>query len=559
MKNGLLLLFGAFILVHFVFSTTLLLNSQEYSDIISGAAYAKYNNYSYVFSLTPNQSVFVSKYYTLDPSEQIIYLEGKKPVLPNMKALLLDSGIKKLEAYAPDSIQSWVADRLPKNLAIIVGRQYGQDALSVSSYAALRGAPIFFIDPAADYSKTVEGVASRGYSQVLIYGPIASQIGEEQLALLPNRRVIDTGSRYSNNVEIVSDFLSIRPSEQAMFVSGRTFEKSMVDANYPIVLVGRSDVPAQLSEFISNSTIKTGIVFSGDGDIVEGVNKLREQSPDVSFFVKFGEGYRGSTQPLPLVIIPLPAPTISLQVINLTYNVPSKLFELRIKNTGDFAAVGAGATVPGAGSTQSSQVLMDPNSITTISIPLDASSAIVGGTIPSVAVTISYGEDTQLMDNIDSITFSSVGTSFYNDTSSVELSGIAYSSQEKAFILTFEGHGWVAGTLGFNINNRPIILRIPLTSVDKITVVKIKHLLSADEEKFISGLEANYFVRMGQKGDILIKELRGQGKIQLLEYSPKGNFSLQIDQIYIFAIVILIVGAILAFKFFGGDGGSSFS
>lgn len=538
-----------------VFPTTLILNSQDYEDIICAAAFARHLNYSYVFSLTPNQSVFVSKYYTLDADEQIIYLEGQKPVLPNMRALLVDSGIKNLNTHAPQNIQSWIADQLENEVAIIVGKQYGQDALSVSSYAALRGAPIFFLDSNQDSSAVIAQIASRGYSEVIIYGPIAEQISPEQLVLLPQRRVIDSGSRYSNNLEIVSDFLEYKQSEQAMFVSGYTFEKSMVDTEYPIILAGRSDIPTELGAFVSKFNIKTGIVFSGDGDIIEGVNKLRAQNPQLSFFVKFGEGYRGSTQPLPLMIVSLPSPKISLEVVNLTYNVPAKLFELRIKNTGDYAAVSAGASISGVGSTQSSQIIIDSGSTTTLSIPLDASTVLKDSSIPAVTITISYGEDTALMDNIDSIEFSDVKTSFYNDTSSVNLVEIAYSSDDKSFVLTFEGNGWVAGTLGFNINNRPIILRIPLTDVDKVARVKIKHLLSPDEEKFIRGLEANYFVRLGQREDILIKELRGESTIQLLEYSSE-NFSLQIDQIYIFAIIILALSAFFAFRFMGGDGES---
>jgi len=544
------------------FCTTLILNSQDYSDIISAAAYAKYNNYSYVFALTPNQSVFLSRYYTLDADEPIVYLEGDKPILANMKALLQSSPVKNLNAYSPPNIQFWIADQLSSDQAILVGKQYGQDALSVSSYAALTGSPIFYLDQYGDSDALISGIISRGYSKVILYGPISEQLSPAQLNLIPQRQIIDTGNRYSNNLEITRMFLQKQPSEQVMFVSGHAFEKSMVDLKFPLLLAGRSDIPVQLNNFVSQNSIKTGIVFSGDGDIVDGVNRLKGQNPQMSFFVKFGEGYRGTTQPLPLVIISLPSPQISLEVVNLTYNVPAKLFELRIKNTGDFAAVSAGASISGVGSAQSSQIIMDSGSTTTLSIPLDASAAIDSGKIPSVDVTISYGEDTALMDNIDSITFTEVQTSFYEDTSEVNLTGVTYSSSEKSFIVTFEGQGWVSGTLGFNINNRPVVLRIPITNVDGTTQVKIKHLLSSDEESFIRGIAANYFVRSGQKEDILINEIRGQRQIEVIRVasSPsQTNSILGLDSIYIFAIAILIIGAILVFKFFAGDGGDSFA
>ncbi|MFA5108579.1 MAG: cell wall-binding repeat-containing protein [Candidatus Micrarchaeia archaeon] len=540
-----------FLLAGAAFSTTLLLNSQEYEDIIASAVYAAHNNYSFVFALTPNQSVFISKYYTADKNEPIIYLEGNSTILPNMAALVADASPKNLTSILSQSPRDWVAQELGKDEAIVVGSTYGQDALSVSSYAALVGAPIYFISNPSQSQDEIEKIVSRGYKKVIFYGSIAEQMPLEILELVPNREIIDTGSRYSNNMQITKRFLQISPTTQAMFVSGYSFEKSMVDSRYPLLLVGRSDIPSGLSSFLSQNNISSGIVYSGDSDIVEGINKLKVENPQIAFFVKFGEGYRGSSQPLPLMIIPLPSPNLGIQIANLTYNVPAKSFELMIANKGDFAAVSAGASVEGAGTAQSSQVLLDEHKQTTLVIPLDASSAISGGKIPSVTISLRYGEDVALMDNIDTVVFSNVQTSFYNDTSSVRLIGLDYSDDEKAFVLTFDGNGWAEGTLGFNINDRPVILRVPLSQINGVTKVRIKHLLSADEQKFVNGLGANYFLRSGMEQDILLKEDRGQSAIYLSVPKSSGMFgSLKIEPIYVFIIVVLIVLALLAAKFF---------
>ncbi|MFH1306575.1 MAG: cell wall-binding repeat-containing protein [Candidatus Micrarchaeota archaeon] len=540
-----------------VFPTIVILNSQNYEDIVSCAVFASYHNYTYIFALTPNQSVFISKYYTVDKDVPIIYIEGNKTVLPNMAALLKDSGAKHLTIVDSVNPQYWIADNMDNQQAIIVGSQYGQDALSVSSYAAVTGAPIFFIENPAQSQAAVSEISSRGYSQVIIYGPVAHQIPAEYLELLPQKRVIDTGSRYSNNLEIVKEFLKITPTRQAMFVSGYVFEKSMVDKDYPLILVGRSDYPPSLPEFIDETKITTGIIFAGDADIVDGVNKLRAEKPSIAFFVKFGEGYRGNSQALPLMIIPLPSPQLSLEVINISYNVPSKIFELRIANHGDFIAVSAGASIEGIGSAQSSQILIDGSTATTLSIPLDASRAISGNFIPQAVITIRYGEDTALMDNIDAITFTNIPTSFYNDTSEVRLTGVSYSGNEKAFLLEFEGNGWAEGTLGFNINNRPIVLRIPLSQIDGKTVVKIKYLLSSDEEKFIKGIDSSYFIRSGERSDILIKETRGQSEIESDIGGAALNLGdLEVPTVYLFLFAVAIVGGILIYKYYVGGADS---
>jgi hypothetical protein len=226
----------------------------------------------------------------------------------------------------------------------------------------------------------------------------------------------------------------------------------------------------------------------------------------------------------------------------------------------------AGASVPDVGSAQSSQIHLNSQSTTTLSIPLDASQSISDGVIPSVSVTLSYGEDIALMDNVDTVEFTNVSTSFYNDSSSVRLESIFYSSDEKSFLVNFDGNGWVVGTLGFNINNRAVVLQIPITKVSGPTQVKIKHLLSSDEEKFINGMGATYFLRYGEKEDILLKELRGDNKIQITQPtdqsgkksddSSKSSITELLSSPIIVMFVLLVVVLIVASKFLKGGSDS---
>jgi hypothetical protein len=454
---------------------------------------------------------------------------------------------------------------MPRAGAIVVGSTYGQDALAVSSFAAMTGQPLFFINDPANAQGVLADLASRNYPQVLLYGSIAHQIPPSQLALLPHRRTIDTGNRYANNVQIASEFLNLTPATQVMLVSGKTFEKSMVDQQFPLILVGRSEASSEVSRFIQRAGIVSGVVYSGDADIVDGVTRLREQVPNLSLFVKFGEGYvgaAGSAQPLPLAIVPLPAPTIALEVLNLTYNVPAKAFELRIANRGDFAALTGGVNVSGAGAAVSSQILMDPNTTTTLSIPLDASAAVAsplgaasGGRIRAVILTLHYGEDSGLMDNLDTISFTNVPTSFYNDTSAVRLTGISYSDEQKAFIISLEGEGWAAGTLDLTLNGKPLSVRFPPTHVSGSTQIVIKYLLTADQQKSVDGLSGRYFLRTGAQQDILLKEKRGQSPIQGTH--PLFGDSSSLPVLPLCAIALVVIIAFVAYQRLGGAPPSS--
>lgn len=550
-----------------IFPATVILNSQDYRDIISSAVYASYNEYQFVFALTPEQAVFLTQYYTTNPDDKIIYIEGERPILPNMAKIIKDKGIEDLESVTDTNIQNWVADRLNKDEAIIVGSQYGQDALSVSSYAAMSGSPIFFVDQASEARSLFEEVSARGYGKVIVYGPIAHQVSNDDMDLFTDKKIIDTGSRYSNNLEITKMFLEQRSTQQVILVSGKAFEKSMVDKSFPILLVGRSDVPKRLVDFMTENNIASGVVFHGDGDIVDGATKLKNSKDDLSIYVKFGEGYSVSPTPLPLVVTALPAPVISVDMMNLTYNVPNKNFELRLINNGDFVSLAAGVSVDGVGAAESSEILLEPGTETTISIGLDASSAINEGKIDAVDVTVRYGEDSALMDNIDTQNYIDIPASYYEDNSEIMVKRIFYSSDNKAFVLDLEGNGWVDGKLSFEINDQEYVKKITLTQVDKEAQVLVKHLLSEEEEKFLDGENVNYFIRYGERADILIKEDSGIQKIEIkgekkeAGEDKKTKVTLKdetggLDLLPIVAVVVIVIIALFVFKNMrgGGDG-----
>ncbi|MEM3362564.1 MAG: cell wall-binding repeat-containing protein [Candidatus Anstonellaceae archaeon] len=532
------------------FATTLIVNSLDYKDILASAVYAKHNDYNFLFALTPNQSVFITKYYTINKDEPIIYLEGKNTVLANMATLLKEANLKNLSIYKPDNIQYWVADRLNSTEAFIVGSIYGQDALAVAPYAALIGAPIFFYEP-EDKDNFISNILLRNYSKITIYGTVNSYLPEDFLSMIKNKEVIDLGSRYLNNLEIVKKFLSKKKVSQAIFVSGYSFEKSMIDKNFPILLVGRSIVPSYYIDFIKQNNINVGIVFSGDADIIDGSNYIKSQLKSIDFFVKFGEGYRGSSQPLPLAIIPLPSPSLKLEVLNLSYSAPLKVFELKVKNLGDPVFLAAAISIEGIGSGQSSQIFLEKNKTSSFAVSLDATGAIENKKLKSVVLTINYGEDSSLMDNIEILNIENVEVSNYSDNSSVTLVGVNYNSKTKEFILTFDGKGWVEGSLSFNINNRRVIVQIPLSLVNGLTKVSIKHYLTKDEEVYISNLDVNYFLRYGSKNSVLLKEKRGQNKILLNDSKSQTSFFSQNFFIYIGALILIFIFIFFIYKFFG--------
>ncbi len=549
------LLFAIVFLSSMIFPAIVIVNSVDYRDVLAGAVYASANGDTYVFATDPSQAVFISHYYTLSKTIPIIYLEGERSVLANMAALLRESDVQNLTLVQNRSIPDWVADQFPKEQAIVVGSQYGQDALSVAPYAALTRSPIFFVDEPGSAGPLMNELSSRGYLNVLLYGPIAHQLPPESTAKLHNPWTIDTGSRYTNNLQIAQEFLKLAPSSQVMFLSGHTFEKSMIDRRYPIILVGSSDVPAELLDFLDKTGVRTGVVFSSDAGIVDGVSRIRILRPSLSIFIKFGEGFRVVNQTQPLMTMPLPSPQIAgmLDILNVSYNIPQKVFELQVRNRGDPVSLTAEASNSETGSATSSQISIASGTTTTLSIPLDATRAISSGIIPNVSITVRYGEDTRLLDNIETILYSDVPLSYYSDNTSVSLTGITYSDARKAFIVQLEGDGWVDGSVRFIINERPISL--PFSArVHGSTSVEIKYLLTPDEQQFINGLPADYFMRMGSRPDILLRESRGQSGVVLVAPPGAGAArgglpSIDLPWSTLCGGLVLLIAIVLVFRF----------
>ncbi len=536
----------------------IIVNSLDYRDVLSGAVYAAAGDNTFVFASDPQQAVFISHYYTLTKDTPIIYLEGNSNVLANMAALLRESGVKNLSVVQGKSIPDWVADQFPKNQAIVVGSLYGQDALSVAPYAALTKSPVFYVDEPSLAGPLMANISARGYSRVLLYGTVAHQLPPEALAALQNSWSIDTGSRYTNNLQIAQEFEDIDATTQVMFASGHSFEKSMVDRRYPILLVGNSDVPAELLQFLDRNAMRTGVVFSSDEGIVEGVSRIRTLRPNISIFIKFGEGFRVVNQTQPLMAMSLPSPNIAgmLDILNLSYNVGEKMFELTLRNRGDPVSLTASASSSVAGSATSSQIAIGSNATTTLSIPLDATRAISGGRIPALSITVRYGEDTHLLDNTETVQYTDVPLSYYNDTSSVSVVGVTYSETRKAFILQLQGDGYIEGSLRFVIRDRPVSL--PFSAhVSGSGTVEIKYLLTADEEAYVDGLPADYFVRAGGRSDILLHETRGQVNVVLVAAGADkpaggGGVPLNLPIPMLCAGVVVLIAAGMIVKFIAG-------
>lgn len=279
---------------------TVVVNSIYWEDILSGSIYAASVGDNYLFLLTPAHADYVASYLA-DSGAKVSYFESGWPVSSDFAAKMAPLANKGLlSSETSTSLAPLFAAKAPKDSAIIVGRDYGAEALSIAPYAALTDSAVFFAAPG-----TVNSIASsakESYGSVLVYGSVASFLDS-----MEGLEVVNTGSQYSDNLAAAQMFLDAQgtPAKQANLLSGIAFEKSMVGKNYPIILTDNAADQSKIASFLSSNGIKTLIVFQGDADISDAVALLKEKS-SVSAFAKLGEGYPHDSLMRDLAVLQIP-------------------------------------------------------------------------------------------------------------------------------------------------------------------------------------------------------------------------------------------------------------
>ena len=381
-------------------STILIINSQSYEDIISASVYSAQEGYTYTFVLTDAHGKYWEDLISKS-SNPILYYESSLPVNPGM-------GIR-LEALSKSGIKVTYSNTLAQDFAnmapsgaILVGRSIGPEIISVAPYAVATNAGLYFAG-----ESNADLAASSLLSQnktLLIYGSIADSVSTESKS---KSDVINTGSVYIDNVQILQMYSQKFQSTQAVFTSGKTFESAMVSTDYPIAIVGRTEPSADLLGWIQTSGVKSGLVITGDSDISGVIESIKAET-GLPIFAKLGQGFSGDSQMHSLVVIPLPSKNVLLTVNSVTYSNTKKAFEVEVLNSGEVDAyVRVSASLPSAVAGSSSQMSIMPGASKIISVPL-SSVPQSQDYISLASFQIYSGSDEYVVESIDAINFTNI-------------------------------------------------------------------------------------------------------------------------------------------------------
>ena len=384
-------------------------NSQDYADVISGSVYAAQTNASYMFVLTPSHGEYLAHFFA-NSTDSIQYYESAKPVSTTLGAKLPKAN---LQTHKSDTLWPAFASMSPARSAILLSTTDGAEAVSAAPYAAVSGAGLYFAD-ASTASAQLAKLESEGYT-ILIYGSIADSLGAQQKAGLD---VVRGASIMADNLVLLNRFAAIRPVHNVIFASGLTFEKSMVLSGMPVALLGRTEVPPATGAWMQAHHVRTGMVVQGEADIDGAVRSLQSDY-GLSLFAILGEGYAGDAVVKPAALMPLPGPNAIARVESVRYDSSRHQFDMMVSNIGNAPLyVRAAVSVPGGMASSSVQQTVPAGGRMTLVIPLDAGS-LVSGYVDRADVQIYSGTSPAAVSSVDALTYRQipvVGTGLMNRT-----------------------------------------------------------------------------------------------------------------------------------------------
>ena len=368
-----------------------IVNSQDHTDVISGAIYAQEIGADYMFVLTPGHGEYLARFFAKS-NQPLYYFESDKPVSAKFGQEL---PTQRLTSRTPASLSAWFAKEAPHKFAVVLSDADGTEAISAAPYATLRGGALFFTD-SAHVGEQVSALKAQGY-EVLAYGTLAANLTTTDRSI--DR--ISTGSPFSDNLEIVKRFVKIKPSTPLLFASGKTFEKSMVMGGLPLVLIGRTEIPPDLSHWLKETRARNGVVIQGDADIDGAVQSLKNEY-GMTLFALLAEGYSGDSQVRPAAVMPLPSALVIPRLETIQYDALSKTFYMQISNIGTSPAYVRTVVSLVDGQTSSSpQVLIGAGEVQELSVPLAVSGLASKNTVDLANVQIYSGSSQTTSEAVD--------------------------------------------------------------------------------------------------------------------------------------------------------------
>ncbi len=439
----------AFVSVSFAHDQVVI-NSRDWQDIYSGMIYASLEDAEGRYPIEETRAELLLQ--MLDTSkEELLLIESGNRVVSGYQSRLEGRGFN-VELFSEDNLNLELARQSNATGFIVMDDVYSHNSVSIAPYASMKGHYVLFVNE-DNIDEVVEIISERN-GDVIQYGHVDRAVSEELEQFNPE--IIDTGSKFENNIEIVKRFKEEANASQYILTDGSFLEPQFFTGKEPVVFIGRTNTPDSTKDFLENSDIKSGIVIGNE--IVDLASSLGDEL-GMSLLAKFAQGFQ--QQQYTLDIIELPEPDYQPVVTDVMYNTNEDELVVTIENEGTTPVMFIGSyaisrdneTIATVGDDDA--IFLSGQSVTTQTYDVE----IEDEGEMKVQANIIYGEEEDDLENLNVFTHP-INFLEIIDNSDISLEDVHYDRSINRFIIEIKniGEDTVYATAFFEdliINDRP--------------------------------------------------------------------------------------------------------
>lgn len=521
-------------------------NSDNWEEVYSTMLFANLNNADGEFlASTAHGSVLLNG---ISRQNKILLVSSNSdPFVFNYANTIKSSGFSDVEEIKVKSATLDLINEMPeiKNF-VIVGNDYGYNAVAVAPYATLTNSWVFLADR-TNIDEINAILSRRSVEKVVIYGYVDREVSTAMTQYNP--KVIFTGDKFEDNIQIVKEFLKLNPVEQVVLTNGEFIEKELLMGNNPVLFTGRENVPDQIRDYLKTSDIKVGVLI-GNELIGAATNIKRGTGLDV--IAKFARGSRSATAGIATVegldLFYLPSPRLELKVYSIKYNKAIGQLEVTYKSSSNVPAYLKGTiTINSNGEDvrvgDQDPIFIAPGDFKTI-VYLDVN--LLDSDSFSAGVYTLFGEVESSLDRVLQGDFN-ISSINIIDSCNLEIAGLEYNKQTEEFSLKVKNLGKV--DCWADVELRDVLINNLETTVGSKDTVLVKggktgYILieqTMDETDLKDNRLIETYVYYGERQESLVKLAKGRFEVVVHKLSTITKMMISLAILILILIIIALI------------------
>ncbi len=522
-------------------------NSQDWRDVYAGITYGERNNIPVNFMTDLKSQLTFTQTLDRIRTDLLLIQSPSEVYAVAYGQVLADLGFQVTvleEDNNPMEIMRLLSQEKGISSFIILDDSYGYNSISVAPYAAVANKGVLFAN--RNNIDDVRGLLDEYGNDVLIYGEVDREVKDALSGYDPE--VLNLGSRFDNNIEMVRRYLKVKPTSQVFLTNGEFIERELLSGSYPILFIGKDNVPDQVIEFINEGYFSVGVLVGND--LLQTSLFIKDQT-GLHTFVKFARSARIPSSPIEKIegldLQYMPRIMLSIDVASLRYNYLTKQLEMVVQNKADLVTYfrstilvrSDGESIATLGDPV--PVFVDKNEFKTITYPLET----LGQNL-TAEILFSYGEGSKSLEQAAQTSLP-VERIEIQDDSDVGITGAVYAKNKGVLYVVVENRGGVdayvdAEVIGLIVDGDPTTVSVRGTYlVQAHDSARLPISVTLTEADLIDNPTVSAQIYFGERENVLVKRSSAEVNLEIsqVDYITIGLVTLSVLVVLLILLILI--------------------